>query len=806
MAQTRVVFLLPVVSELVKVNGPSVDPDWMNVLEELADAADVEAEIVFVTEDLSLTSKPKEVRIGYKASKKRQPAPGTIRAERERVLAEITAYDPEYVVCFGATAVSCALNEGNASVANNQRRVVLFEDLDVPIIATHSLDYVLAKHGLRKWLLMDLQAAFDGYTETKWGDYEVLRPGTDTWDTMPDPIRAALRDKGDGWKLGFDLETYPGLDPWHPNARIRMAVVSVEPGQAWVVQLPADSRIPAWLDDLCRDPSVVKCGSNIKFDYRWMRRFGHDVVGMWDTSSAEHVIDEADPLKDLKSLAFRYLPRLADYSRGHRALVKARGGWEYVDDDEQYDYAGGDGEASVAAAVSQAGILEAAGLVRPHALIRGLYPVLASMETRGSCVSRDENSRLDSRFGDELDVLRDKICDQLGPINPNSPPQLVAALHEHVPDINLVLKKHHTARLFAGQYYKLPDDDDESYSTQKAILEREAHKHPVLEDVLLFRRLKKLHGTYVVGLAEKHMVDHPDGLTYVHTSYRSDTVETYRLSSQSPNDQNIPKKPDPEEDHPIDPDLNIKSQYISRFPGGSIIEGDLGQAEIRVAAWLSGDQKMLDAINSGQDLHYQMASIVHDVPVEDVTSLERYEIKRTTFLLMYGGGSRTLGAQLGRSKDAAQVIIDGYFATFHQLDDFIKRIHARVMRDHFIETPFGFRRRFHPPSEWNAWPGWRIQRQAWNMCVQNPAACITYAAMIDLENSMRRNDLQSVLIGQVHDSVRVDTAQGEEEVVTALIRNALSRPDLERWGVDFTVPLAVDVEMGPNWGAMEKIA
>ena len=802
MASRRAVFLLPVVSELVKANGPSVDPDWMDILVELADAADVEAEIVFVTEDLSLAGKSKEVRIGYKASAKRQPASGTIRAERERVLEEIILFDPEYVVCFGATAVSCALNEGNASVANNQRRYVEFEGLDVQIIATHSLDYVMAKHGLRKWLLMDLQAAFAGYTETQWGNYDVLHPGTDSWDTCPDDLRSL----DSGAMVGFDLETYPGLDPWHPNARIRMAVVSVEPGRAWVVQLPHDSSIPAWLDELCRDPDVVKCGSNIKFDYRWMQRFGHDVVSMWDTSSAEHVINEADPLKDLKSLAFRYLPRLADYSRGHRELVKARGGWEYVDDSEQFDYAGGDGEASIAAAQAQAITLEAAGLTRPHELIKGLYPVLARMETRGSCVSRDENARLDTRFGDELDTLRDKICAQLGPINPNSPAQLVTALHEHVDDINLVLKKHHTARLFAGQYYKLPDDDEESYSTQKAILERESHKHPVIEDILTFRRLKKLHGTYVVGLAEKHMVDHPDGLTYVHTSYRSDTVSTYRLSSQSPNDQNIPKKPDPEEDHPIDPDLNIKSQYISRFPGGSLAEGDLGQAEIRVAAWLSGDEKMMEAILSGEDLHYQMASTVHGIPVSEVTALQRYEIKRTTFLLMYGGGSRTLGAQLGRSKDAAQAIIDGYFATFSGLDDYIKRIHSRVMRDHYVETPFGFRRRFRAPSEWNAWPGWRIQRQAWNMMVQNPAACITYAAMIDLEANMRRENLRSVLIGQVHDSVRVDTAPDEEEIVATLVRDALTSPDLSRWGVDFTVPLVADVEIGPNWGALEKIA
>jgi len=802
MSEPRVVFLVPALSELVLAGGPSLDPESEDILSELADKAGVDAQVVFVSTHEAHAGKPDKIRIG-RVTKNKPADPESIRGQRNRVMQEIEEFDPDWILCFGATAVSCATNKGNDSVANNQRTNMRFEGLDIPAIATHSLEYTKAKHGLRKWLLMDLQAAMNGHVETAWGDYEVLSPNTPEWSSCPAPLHGL----DSGAFLGFDLETYPGLDPWHPDARIRMAVVSDKPGRAWVVQLPPDSTIPAWLDELLRRPDLVKCGSNIKFDFKWMQRFGYDVVNMWDTSTAEHIIDETDPLKDLKSLTFRYLPRLADYSKGHRALVAARGGWEHVADDEQYDYAGADGEASIAAAQGQKVIIDGAGLGKAHALMRGLYPVLGSMEARGACVSRETNGELDQRFQEELASVRAAICDQLGPINPASPKQLVDALHENVPDINLVLKKHHTSRLFAGKYYKLPDDDDESFSTQKAILERESHKHPVIEDILMFRRLSKLHGTYVTGLAEKHMVDHPDGLTYVHTSYRSDVVETNRLSSQAPNNQNIPKKPDAEDDHAIPLELNIKRQYISRFAGGSIIEGDLGQAEVRVAAWLSQDQKMIDAIASGEDLHYRMASIVYDKPVDKVTPLERQHIKRTTFLLMYGGGSRTLAAQLGISKDAAQALIDGYFATFSGLDNYIKRIHSRVQRDHFVETPFGFRRRFIAPDDWDTWPGWRIQRQAWNMCVQNPAACITYAAMIGLEEAMRRAALQSQLVLQVHDSVIVDTYPGEEEAVCALVRNNMTNPDLERWGVTgFDMPLVSDVEIGKNWGDMQLVA
>ncbi len=648
---------------------------------------------------------------------------------------------------------------------------------------------------------MDLEAAINGWNTTKWGDYRVLRPDEPGWSERPESL-----ETGPGAMLGFDLETYPGLDPWHPDARIRMAVISDKPGRAWVIQLPPDSSIPEWLDVLMRDPEVVKCGSNIKFDLKWMQRFGHEVENMWDTSTAEHVIDETDPLKDLKSLTFRYLPRLADYSRGHRSLVAKRGGWEYVDDDEQYDYAGADGEASVAAAIGQQHVIDATGLRRPHELIKDLYPVLGNMESRGVCVSRSENRRLDGRFEEQLDALRDKICDQLGPINPNSPKQLVDALYNHVPGIDLVLKKHHATRQLSGTYYRLPDDeDDQDYSTQKAILERESHKHGVIEEILTFRRLQKLHGTYVVGMFDKHICPHPDNLDYVHTSYRTDVVETYRLSSQSPNNQNLPKKPDIDDDHPIPPDLNVKRQYISRFDGGTITEGDLGQAEVRVAAWMSGDTKMTEAIMSGEDLHYTMASTVYGKPREEITPLERTQIKRTTFLVLYGGGARTLGAQLGIPKSAAGAIIDQYFSTFSELDDCIKRAHSRVQRDLYLESPFGFRRRFIKPHDWNTWPGWRIQRQAWNFMIQNTAACIAYVAMIDCDRALRAAQLRSRMVLQVHDSIVVDTYPGEEEAVAALLRRSLTSPDLKRYGVDFDMPLVSDIENGPSWGEVVAV-
>lgn len=786
----KAVFLIPVLGEFAHKGDALAANDW-KVLSTLADNLDLDAHVVFA------------LQAGEYAGNVKAVTMKAMRAERDRVLQEIREHDPDFIVCFGPVAVQCAVDKGNQPLTNFLRKEFEFVGMPgKPTYATQSLEMVRANPGAEKWLTLDLRAALAGFTKTRWGEYVVLKPGDPAWDVRPLEL-AALRP---GSLVGFDLETYPSLDPWHPEARIRMAVVSFEPGKAYVVQLPTFSAMPHWLDDLLRDERYVKCGSNIKYDVRWCERFGYKVLNVWDTSSAEHILDETDPFKDLKSLTFRYLPRLADYSAGHRALVAARGSWAAVDDEEQYDYAGADGEASIAAASAQQEQLVTGPscLRRAHRLIRELYPVLAKMETRGVRVCAETNSFLDKEFSHELDAVRDRICEHLGPVNPNSPTQLVDALTEQVPGIDL--RKPQILRQLAYKYYRLPGDTEESFSTERAVLEREASKHPVIEDILLWRRLQKLHGTYVVGLRDKHMTLHTDGKHYVHTSYRTDVVETYRLSSQGPNMQNIPKKPEPDEKHPIPEHLNIKNQFVSRFKGGSFFEADLSQAEIRVAAVLSRDQRMLEAIHKGTDLHRELAAKMLGKRPDQVTDLERHNCKRLTFLVLYGGGANTLSAQLGIAKEAAGALIDQYFATFDKLHEYIERVKRLVKRDLYSESVFGFRRRLRAPANWNTWDGWRVERMAWNFQVQNTAACITYVAMIDLERAMRKAGLRSLLMTQVHDSVGVDVYPGEEQQVAELATHALTWPRIADYDAVLSVPLTADVAIGPSWGKTKPLA
>lgn len=787
----KVVFVIGVPGEYA-LRGDCLSAADAKLLESVALFADVDADILLAVENITCAGQPD------KASMK------IIREERPRLIAAITAANPEAVICFGPVAVKAVFNRGNKVLDEMLRTAHKVDELVAPVYVTHSLEHAAAKPGVGQWLRFDVHAAVNGMVETTWGDYSLLLPDTQPWDQCPPHFRnLTLQEEP---VVGLDLETYPGLSPWDKDARIRMCVISDKVGRATIVQATPDSRLPKWLVDIIECPSIVKAGSNIKFDYRWLHKFGVTMTNMHDTSTAQHLIDETDPFKDLKSLTFRYLPRLGDYSKAHRALVGERGGWENVTDEEMYTYCGADGEASVAAALEQRAIHARRGLDAPFHLSTDLYHVLAEMETAGCRIDMAENSRLDGRFKVQLSALRGEICEVLGPINPASPDQLVEALVATIPDLDL--RKYQLKRQFSGTSYQagrheVGADLDEIFSTEKAILERESEKHPVIGKILLWRRLAKLHGTYVEGIVPK-LADHGDGM-YLHTSFRSDVTETYRLSSQGPNLQNVPRKPDPDDLHPIPEDLNIKRQYVSRFPGGVIMEGDLAQAEIRLAAMISGDKAMLGAIESGEDIHTSMASKMLYKLTSAVTKHERQNCKSLTFLVLYGGGANTLARKLGISKNKALDLIRAYFAAFNGLDFKINQVKATVKRDLLVQSMFGYRRRFVAPEIWNSWPGWRIERQAWNFLVQNSAACCAFVAMVDLHNKMKALDLKSKIILQVHDSIVVDTHPSEVGAVSRLLKASLSDPMTKKYGVELTVPMSADIEVGPNWGEKKAV-
>lgn len=752
------------------INGHALSPENMELLGALAEDNGLDADIVFAVEDVKFAGEEKKVKLV------------DIKKERGRLVQQINEASPEFVFCFGRIATSAAFGKGSVTLDNLRRRAHRSPDFGGDVYVCDSLQRLAAQPGIRKWLTLDIAAAINGWSETVFGDYTILLPGTEEWHVQPRKF---------GSLVGFDLETFPGLNPHAPNARIRMAMISDKEGEAYVVQAAPDSSLPEWLVKIMSDPTTVKAGSNIAFDARWCSRFGYELSPMLDTSTAEHVLDCTDPNKGLKWLTLRYLPRLGDYSRDTRDLLIKLGGkdrWDLLKDQDLYTYAGADAEASFVTAQKQLVRIQEAGLQYPHALMCDLYPILSNMTIHGMCVDKGTTDMLDLRIGEKLDQLRLDIQAVLGPVNPNSPKQLAGALVKFIPGVDL--RQNQWAKFLQAD----DDEEDEDFSTSKAILEREAEKHPVIGTVLAWRKYGKMHSSFVRAVLDKHLVFH-GGRHFVHPNYNTSRVETYRLSSSSPNAQQIPRKSDDEL-------LNVKSQFISRFDGGLLVNADYGQMEMRMAGMLSGDQILLEAINA-EDIHMETASLMFRRPKSEITPDDRQAAKTVGFATLYGAGARTIGKQLGVHKDIAKGLIEQYFRAYPRLRRYIGEVHEEVKDTLQVQTLFGFRRSFAPPTfgNWNKWDGFRILRQAFNTKIQSPAACVIYVAMIDMAEKMA---LKSLMVNTTHDSLLVDVFPGEEEEVRKLIVGCMEHPRTENYGVKLTVPLAVDLSIGKTWGGMKE--
>jgi DNA polymerase-1 len=729
--------------------GAALTKATCQLLDDLASTNDLVADVVFADQDAFHASQNKS-KIGITH----------LREERPRLLEEIINARPDFIMCFGPVAAAAIFDHGSM---------------------TEEMLWRKAHYPLR-----DLAAAVAGNFDTEWGEYTTFHPHDLPAPHWPistvSPRHPAV--------IGFDLETYPGTSEWAKNARIRMAVFSSEVGFADIYQLPSDSKIPYWLKtDILENPDIIKTGSNIGFDVRWMRRFGVEVRNYADTGTREHIIDCTNPKTDLKSLAGKYVPKLGDYARDQRALVKERGGWENLEDHEMYQYAGGDGEASIGIYLGQEKVIREKKLERPIRLFNELYPGLVDMEYDGCRIDLSENRRLDTLYTQKMWTVSKRMIEVLGPINPNSPPQLQKALLKTVPKINLTRKEIE---------HILGDEESDELTTCREVLEREAHKHPVIGDILEYRKYHSRHKTFIKGIHDKHMVEH-DGGWYIHPSFRTDVTETYRLASRRPNGMNMPKVD-------VDSSLSIKRQFVSRFPGGKILDVDAKQLEIIFAAWLSQDPRMVAAVTEGQDIHRSMAAQMLGKPEAEVTDTERTSCKERTFLINYGGGAKRLAQSLGIPKKRAWNMIQEYFATFSGLKRFIDEVHRNVRRDLEVETVFGFRRAFSPPVNWVKPDGWHIQRQAYNTMIQGPAFHMVACGMIWLRNEMQRRKMRSKMILQVHDSVVVDAPPEEVTEMAEMLKYGMEIAAInvaKEYGVNFDLPLAASVVVGDNWGETE---
>lgn len=390
-----------------------------------------------------------------------------------------------------------------------------------------------------------------------------------------------------------------------------------------------------------------------------------------------------------------------------------------------------------------------------------LVEVLASMEYVGINTDEAVLDEIDEKIIDKLKNLEEEIYSEAGEeFNINSPKQLGIILFEKM-DFP-VIKKTKTG-----------------YSTSADVLEKLRGKGEIIDKILDYRKFSKLKSTYIDGL--KAVINKKT--KRIHSRFMQTVTATGRISSTDPNLQNIPIK--------TEEGRLIRKAFLAS-EGASLVDADYSQIELRVLAALSDDKEMLEAFKNGLDIHRKTASEVFHVDYDDVNSLQRSEAKAVNFGIVYGISDYGLSQNLNIPRKAAKEYIDNYLSHFVGIKNYMAEEIKRGKEEGYVETIFK-RRRYIP--ELNA-KNFNIrsfgERIALNTPIQGSAADIIKISMVKVYNELKKRNMKSKLIIQIHDELVVDAAEDEVEKVKEIMRELMEN------SVDLNVKLSVDMNTGKN--------
>lgn len=390
-------------------------------------------------------------------------------------------------------------------------------------------------------------------------------------------------------------------------------------------------------------------------------------------------------------------------------------------------------------------------------LIYSLY----DMEVRGIEVDREALKEYGDKLGIRIVELEAKIYNMAGEkFNINSPKQLGVILFEKL---------------------KLPfaKKTKTGYSTSADILEKLRSEDPIVGMILEYRQLTKLKSTYADGLANYIKEDRR-----IHGKFNQTVAATGRISSTEPNLQNIPIR--------MELGREIRKVFIPK-EGYVFLDADYSQIELRVLAHMSGDERLIAAYKEEQDIHRITASKVFHTPLEEVTSAQRSNAKAVNFGIVYGISSFGLGQDLNITRKEAENYITQYFNTYPQVKHFLDELVAGGKETGYVSTLFHRRRPVPELSSSNFMQRSFGERIAMNSPIQGTAADIIKIAMIRVNRKLKKLNLKSRLILQIHDELLIETHRDEIEQVEKILKEEMYR------AADLKVPLEVEVNTGSNW-------
>lgn len=520
---------------------------------------------------------------------------------------------------------------------------------------------------------------------------------------------------------------------------------------------------------LLSDPGIRKCGYNLKLSRNLFLNHGIVLAGVLEDMELMHYLVNPEKSHKLDVLCRSYLNVNLEDDRKDDEPQPDMGLFDALADDAARKDHSREAvamcmlDAELIAHMKESGVSDLFyGVEEP------LLRVLSKMERDGVKVDMASLRQYAGSLATELGEIEARVRQMCGEptLNVASPKQVGVMLFENM-RIDPRMKPKKDARY--------------TYPTDEETLQNYAETNPIINEILDYRAVKKLLGTYIEPFGE--WISPKDGR--VHTTFNQALAATGRLSSSRPNLQNIPIR--------TDRGRQIRKAFVASDADHVIVSADYSQIELRLMAHFCGDENMCNAFREGRDVHAATAAKIFGVPLEEVTDSMRRTAKTANFGIIYGISAFGLAQRLRIPRVAAKKIIEDYFAGFPSIQQWIEKTKAEALADGYVQTLFGRRRYLPDIASRNATVRALAERNAVNAPIQGTAADIIKVAMNNVAARMEREGLESKMVLQIHDELLFEAPRHELQKLMALVREEMENV------ITLNVPLTVECNYGDNW-------
>ena len=518
------------------------------------------------------------------------------------------------------------------------------------------------------------------------------------------------------------------------------------------------------LKEILEDKEIKKISINLTKTYILLKQVGITLDGIsYDISIADYILNPSNNKLEIENLIDRFLEidtsKLS--SKEETTQINLFDEIPSTEQDKEkcskYSYA-----ISKIKDITEKKLEEINALKLFNEIDMPTVEVLSDMQWNGMYVDEKELEEFGQELKDKLEILTKEIYEMAGQeFNINSTKQLGEILFEKM---------------------KLPviKKTKSGYSTDVDVLEKLKKQDPIIEKILDYRQLMKLNSTYIEGL--KTYIN--PKTKRIHSFFHQTITATGRISSTEPNLQNIPTRFE----------LGKRVRKVFKPENGKVyLDADYSQIELRVLAHISGDEHMIQAFKEGQDIHKQAASKVFKTPIDEVTKEQRSNAKAVNFGIVYGISDFGLGEQLGISRKLAKQYITEYLEQYAGIKAFMENITEEAKEKGYVETLF-HRRRYIPELKSNNYMVRQFgSRAAMNTPIQGTAADIMKIAMIKVYRELKKRNLKSKIVLQVHDEMMLEVLPEEKEEIKTMMKDAMES------AAKLDVPLIAEISEASNW-------